>query len=248
MGFNSGVSRRLAKGKLTTAGLLLAAALVPASAGATAAAPHFGPQVVHHVGDGWVGYVVSGSPGEFTSISGSWTEPAVTCTSSNDLLAAWLGLDGYGDSTVEQTGVETDCSSGQPVLAGWYEMYPAAPVYWSNPISQGDQISASVVSSSQFYSLTLTDTTKGWTQHVNKSGTGEDSSAEAILESPTGSFPSFSKFTFTDLLVNGEPMGDFDPQPLGSGGYGVSPLSDGTFSVTPGSAGPASARPRAGHR
>jgi Peptidase A4 family len=231
MGITSGVRGRLVKSTVA-AGVLLAAAFVPASAGA-AAAPDFGPHVVHHEDSGWSGYVVSGSPGEFTSISGSWTEPTVTCETTNDLFSPWLGLDGFGDSTVEQVGVETDCSSGQPQLAGWYELYPAAPVFWSNAVSQGDQINASVVYTGKTYSLTLTDSTKGWSHTGTGSVAGQNSSAEAVLESPTGSFPSFGKFTFTNLMVNGQPMGVYNPQPLG-GGLGVTPFSGGSFSLTPG--------------
>jgi hypothetical protein len=225
---------RLAKGKAAAAGLLLAAALVPVGAGTSVAAPAPGPSVAPHLDSTWIGYVVTGNPGDFTSISGSWTEPAFTCDSYDDTFAAWIGLDGYDDATVEQTGVQTDCSSGTPVLTGWYELYPAAPVYWSGRVSQGDKLDASVVYGDGTYTLTLSDTTQGWTQHVSKAVTAQNASAEAILESPTGSFPSFPSFTFTDLLVNGEPMGDFDPIQLGGGGVVVTPFAGDTFSVTPG--------------
>ena len=46
--------------------------------------------------------------------------------------------------TVEQTGTDTDCRSGSPDYYGWYEMFPADPVYFTNPVAPGDCLSASV--------------------------------------------------------------------------------------------------------
>jgi Peptidase A4 family len=234
MGINSGVRGKLAKGKAAAVGLLLAAALVPASAGTSVAASvGFGPQTVHPHDSIWGGYAAAGSG--FTTISGSWTEPSVTCNTTDDLFAPWVGIDGYGNETVEQTGVQTDCSSGRPVLSGWYEMYPAAPVYYSNAVSQGDKFTASVVfNGGSSYTLTLSDTTKGWSQHVTKSISAENATAEAVIESPTSSYPSFSKLTFTGVTVNGSPFEDYDPDALVSGGYGPGAMSGGTFSMTPG--------------
>lgn len=233
MGMNSGARSTLAKGKAAAAGILLAAALVPAGAGTSvAAAASFTPQTRHFEDSNWGGYVAQGN---FTSISGSWTEPEATCNSSNDLFAPWVGIDGYGSETVEQTGVQTDCSSGSPELSAWYEMYPAAPVYWSNPVSAGDSISASVVSDGGgSYTLTLTDNTQGWTQHVSKSLSADNVSAEAVIESPTSSYPSFDRLDFSNVTVDGQPFENANPGVLTSGGYGPGPLSGGSFSMTPG--------------
>lgn len=224
----------LGKGKAAAAGLILAAALVPASAGSAAAAG-FGPQGGHFEDSNWGGYVAQGS---FTSISGSWTEPSVTCNSTNDLFAPWVGLDGYGSESVEQAGVQTDCSSGQPVLSAWYEMYPAAPVYWNDPVSEGDTISASIVSNGGgSYTLTLSDNSKGWSEHVDQNLSADNASAEAVIESPTSSYPSFDSVNFSNVTVDGQPFADTNPGTLTSGGYGPGPLSGGNFSITPGADG-----------
>jgi Peptidase A4 family len=237
MGINAGVRGKLVRSRAVATGLLLAAALVPASAGTSAAAAvGFGPQGVHYADSIWGGYAVSGSNGEFTTISGSWTEPTVTCNTTDDLFAPWVGIDGYGNETVEQTGVQTDCSSGRPVLSAWYEMYPANPVYFSNSIAQGDKFTASVVSNgSHSYTLTISDTTKGWSQHVTKTlSSAKNATAEAVIESPTDSYPSFSKLSFTGITVDGQAFANYGPDALDSGGYGPSALSGGNFSMTPG--------------
>jgi hypothetical protein len=233
MGITSGARGTLTTGKAAAAGLLLAAFLVPAGAGTSAAAPGFGPQTHRYEDSNWGGYAAQGT---FSSISGSWTEPQATCNSSNDLFAPWVGLDGFGSSTVEQTGVQTDCSSGSPVLSAWYEMYPAAPVYFDDPVSEGDTISASVVSNGGgSYTLTISDKTKGWNENVTKNLDASNASAEAVIESPTNSYPSFSKLDFSGVTVDGQPFENANPTDLESGGYGPGQLSGGSFSTTPGS-------------
>ncbi|MCC2278259.1 hypothetical protein LKL35_22960 [Streptomyces sp. ET3-23] len=213
------------------AALLLAAALVPAgTAGASAAA--FGPHNLRLRDSNWGGYVAQGS---FSTITGSWTEPHATCTSANDLFAPWVGIDGYGSQSVEQAGVQTDCSSGSPVLSAWYEMYPSPPVYWNDPVSEGDSITATVVSNGGgSYTLTLSDTTKGWSEHVDQSIDGQNASAEAVIESPTQSYPAFARLDFSGITVDGKPFDSVRPQALVSGGYVPGPLQGGAFGMSPG--------------
>jgi hypothetical protein len=135
----------------------------------------------------WSGYAQTGGNGAFSSVSASWTQPTAHCTSRQDQYAAfWVGLDGYSSSSVEQTGTDSDCDGTTPDYYGWYEMYPANPVYYDNPVAPGDSISASVTfSGSETYTLVLTDHTQGWTQKqvINESGL-DRSSAEVITEAP----------------------------------------------------------------
>ncbi|MBF9072620.1 G1 family glutamic endopeptidase [Streptacidiphilus fuscans] len=194
----------------------LAAPAVPATA---VAAQGLSFRPLHHYninGYNWGGYAATGSG--FTSVSASWTEPSASCNSSNDLYAPWVGIDGYGTSTVEQTGVATDCSSGSPVDEPWYEMYPANPVYLStstHPVSAGDHITASVTyAGSNRYTLKLADSTKGWTYTTTKSLSASRASAEVIIESPTGAYPNFGTLSFSSATVNGQSLGSSSPTAL----------------------------------
>ena len=181
----------------------------------------------------WGGYVAQGY--DFTTITGSWTMPQVTCNSYNDLYAPWIGIDGYGSQTVEQTGVQVDCSSGYPEYSGWYEMYPAPPQYFNEPVDAGDHFSASVVDNGGgTYSLRLSDTTKGWTKTTQQYLNGNDISAEAVIESPTGSYPSFNEQDFSNITVNGQLFDAYNPQAMDSGPYTETPLNGGSFSIVPG--------------
>ncbi|MFG2881735.1 G1 family glutamic endopeptidase [Streptomyces sp. NPDC048297] len=216
------------------AGLVLAAtALSPAASAATAMPTlRFEPTARYQSGDSnWGGYVTQGS---FTKITGTWTQPHVVCRSHNEVFAPWVGLDGWGSRTVEQVGVQTDCSSGSPVNTAWYEMYPASPVYWQDPVSEGDSITASVTSDGAGgYTMALTNNTKGWTKQVKKTLQAENVSAEAVIESPNQAYPELDSVRFTKVTVDGGSMDALAPQALTSGGYAPGPLQDGSFTIEP---------------
>jgi hypothetical protein len=201
---------------------------------------YHGKRVVHargynQNGGNWSGYVATG--GSFTSVSASWSEPPVSCNSTNDLYAPWVGIDGYGSGSVEQTGVATDCSSGSPSYQAWYEMYPAAPVYYGDPVSAGDSFSASVTTDGAGnYTMTITDNTQGWTETTPGSYQGQNASAEAILESPTAAYPNFGQVDFSGFQINGQDPSAYGPVALdasNSNGYEdhTGGLSGGGFSV-----------------
>jgi hypothetical protein len=219
--------------------LALSCACLAGPAGAVAPTVDFGaarydqPLAGFSGDSNWGGYIAQGS--NLTDISGSWTMPEVTCNSSNDLYAPWIGIDGYGTQTVEQTGVQVDCSSGSPVYSGWYEMYPAGPQYFNEPVDAGDAFTASVVDSGGgSYSLKLSDTTKGWSKTTQQSLNGDDASAEAVIESPTGSYPSFDEQDFSGITVDGKSFDSYGPQAIDSGPYTETALDGGSFSIVPG--------------
>lgn len=208
------------------------AAATSVLAGTASASTAIGYGAQNFAGGNWGGYVSFGS---FTTATASWTEPSVSCTSSNDLFAPWVGIDGDGSSTVEQTGVETNCDSGSPAYRAWYEMYPASPVYYNNPVSAGDKLTATVtLTGTNTYRLDLSDTTKGWSQTVTKTLSSQHSSAEAIIESPTDSYPDIpGGISFSSVKFNGRNLADTSPSGLdaddkGSGTWSPSAISNGT--------------------
>jgi Peptidase A4 family len=174
------------------------------------------------VSENWAGYTSAGNPGTFTSVSASWAQPAVTCTATDTFSSFWVGLDGDGTNSVEQTGTEADCNGGAAAYQGWFEMFPQAPVFYDNPVQPGDAMSASVVANgSGAFTLTLTDSTQGWTQATSQtSDTAQLGSAEVIAEAPsdgTGAVLPLSNFgtvSFTNATVDNTAMGNENPGAL----------------------------------
>jgi hypothetical protein len=167
--------------------------------------------------ENWAGYALAGNAGTFTNVSASWTEPAVTCTAADTFSSFWVGLDGDGTDTVEQTGTEADCDGGAATYQGWFEMFPNAPVFYDNPVNPGDAMSASVVADGGGeFTLTLTDSTQGWTQTTEQtSDTAQLGSAEVIAEAPSNGtvlpLSDFGTVNFTDATVDNNAIGNEDP-------------------------------------
>ncbi|HEY3904988.1 MAG TPA: G1 family glutamic endopeptidase [Streptosporangiaceae bacterium] len=166
----------------------------------------------------WSGYAVTGASGSFHSVSASWTEPTATCSGSAKYASFWVGLDGYNSNSVEQTGTDSDCSGRTPQYYGWYEMYPAFPVNFSNTVRPGDSMSASVTfSGTATYTLVLHDATQGWTQTITKNQSGlARSSAEVITEAPSSSsgvlpLANFGTVHYSTSSANGTSLGGQSP-------------------------------------
>jgi hypothetical protein len=169
----------------------------------------------------WAGYSASGSPGTFASVSASWTQPTVTCGAAQTFSSFWVGLDGDGTPSVEQTGTEADCDGGTAAYQGWFEMFPAAPVFYNQPVQPGDAMSASVVANGDgTFTLTLADATAGWTQPTTQtSATAQLGSAEVIAEAPSDGesvlpLSDFGTANFTDVTTDNQPLANADPSAL----------------------------------
>jgi hypothetical protein len=168
----------------------------------------------------WSGYADLSDT--YQTVSGSWTEPKVTCTpssgggllglggsSSATYSSFWVGLDGYTSSSVEQTGTSADCTStGQPSYYAWYEMYPAGESDLSTteyPVSPGDVMTGMVTGNSpNSFTLTLIDgpvLTPKWKFSMNLSGNNlARSSAEWVAEAPS---------SCSILFCSGLPLSNF---------------------------------------
>jgi hypothetical protein len=191
----------------------------------------------------WSGYATTGTAGAFTSVSSSWVQPSVSCGDSSTFSSFWVGLDGIGTQDLEQTGTEADCSNGAAAYGGWFEFFPAAPVFYNQPVQPGDKMSASVTAGSGgSFALTLNDATQGWTKTASQNVPGAGlASAEVIAEAPSSQsvlpLADFGTVTFTSADVNGQAIGGDQPVALTlvSGGAEATPsaLSGGSgFSVT----------------
>jgi len=138
----------------------------------------------------WSGYADTGTA--FSTVTGSWTEPSATCSSSRSesLAAFWVGIDGYTSSSVEQDGTLIECYRRTAYQYTWWEMYPTNAIQVvGSTLAAGDSITASVVRSGTSYTLAVTDS-----QHPADSfsktetcSSCANTSAEWIAEAPSSS-------------------------------------------------------------
>ena len=106
---------------------------------AGAAAQTFNVQ--QQVSQNWSGYVAQSSAGKsFSSVSGSWTQPAASTNSGQAYSAFWVGLGGAGNQSqaLEQVGTSSDVVNGQTQYYAWYELVPAPETKLNLPVHPGD--------------------------------------------------------------------------------------------------------------
>jgi hypothetical protein len=216
-----------------------ASARVAGAANAPRSAPNH--KISHSTSSNWSGY--SAINGRYTNVSANWTQPTASCTSQTTYSSFWVGLDGDGSSTVEQTGTSADCSGGRPSYYAWYEMYPKYPVNLSIPVRPGDSMTGSVTTSNGRFTLTITNNTTHSTYQTTQTlKRAKLASAEVIAEAPSGSggvlpLTNFGTANFSAASVNGQSLGSFNPDKIDMVANGVtkaatSALSGGTsFSV-----------------
>ena len=179
----------------------------------------------------WSGYAAVGAT--FDDVTGSWTEPSVSCSRGVQYASIWVGMDGYvpGDKgQVEQAGTDSDCvkvktkakghkatTTFEPIYFAWWEMYPAKVVTLpasSCPVAAGDAMTADVSDSSGEFTLTLSDATQGWQCASEPQPSSAPAvSAEWVVEAPfsltTGQvlkLADFGTVGFSGAQANGTPI------------------------------------------
>lgn len=148
----------------------------------------------------WSGYFRSGCT--FTAVSGAWTVPAPTTTSTTVVTAdaAWIGIGGVSTDDLIQVGTEeTVDTDGTINAAVFYELLPDAPHYpVTITVTPGDHMSAALnETTAGQWLISITDTTTGTTYTKSVAYTSTHSSAEWIEEDPSysdGSLVPFDDF------------------------------------------------------
>ncbi len=176
--------------------ILLATTLGVASLGVFAAIPSAAGASVSDqqaTSQNWSGYVAGNAAGggHFSSVSGSWVEPSVSCDSGSGYDAFWVGLGGTSQQSqsLEQVGTQTACSgstTGQAQHSAWYELVPSGPVQMNVAVKPGDHVTATVKVSGTNVTVALDDTTSGQSATKTLQMSNPDTStAEWIAEAPS---------------------------------------------------------------
>ena len=150
----------------------------------------------------WAGYADVVHSYSVTLANASFYVPNVQASKQSTYVAIWVGIDGYNDSTVEQTGILAESSHGSVSYSAWYEFYPSSPVYApsKDKVKPGDLIVAWVQynPASNTFTTVLKDITEGWTftSPATTVAGADRSSAEWIVERPAieGSLTTLANF------------------------------------------------------
>ena len=156
----------------------------------------------------WAGYVVSynfpNSLPYVTNITGEWIVQNAFQTSNNSFSSQWIGIGGYADSTLIQTGTESDynVSTGSAQYYPWYELLPAAETQINDVVKPGDIMRASIgyFAKTGTWNITLQDITQGWVYTNNGISYNSSKASGEWIDERTqinGQLPNLANFTFT---------------------------------------------------
>jgi hypothetical protein len=149
------------------------------------------PQGQGLISTGWAGYVITSdleNP-KVIGINASWTVPRIGVSSSDAFSSAWIGIGGYSDKTLIQTGTEHDSVNGQEYYSAWYEMLPDKAVRINTmSVSPGDVITASITlinSDTDQWAIRIYDVTKDQEFYRTFTYNSSRSSAEWVVRDHT---------------------------------------------------------------
>jgi hypothetical protein len=145
-------------------------------------------------------------------VTGQWKVTAAAPSRKPTYSSEWVGIDGYSNSSLIQTGTESDYYNGKPHYYAWWEILPAAEaVIPTISVQPGDLMQASIThGTGSSWTITITDTRPGagppsTTTHTYS---GPQTSAEWIEEAPTvggrvGTLANYGLASFDPGTVNG---------------------------------------------
>jgi hypothetical protein len=140
----------------------------------------------------WSGYIVASeiqnrSP-VVSSVSASWTVPEIKLSENNTFSSVWVGIGGYGEDTLIQTGTAQECINGKFVYYPWYELVPDSSVHIPNiHVQAGDAVTASISlinENTNTWSIEIADITRNQRFQTTVVYNSSRWSAEWIVERP----------------------------------------------------------------
>ncbi|HET7530756.1 MAG TPA: G1 family glutamic endopeptidase [Mycobacteriales bacterium] len=206
---------------------ILAGSVAPTAATAAPAVfhhPRIPGHAVHAAGwsaSNWSGYAKSGS---YTSATAQWVVPSVSATKQASYSSAWVGIDGFTNSSLIQTGTESDYYNRAAHYNAWWEILPAPETPITTfAVRPGDVMSASITKGSgSSWTITIKDLTNGGSFTTTQNYTGPGTSVEWIEEAPTvgGRVATLAHYSSPDT---------FDPGTANGSNPGLTPADSGVM-------------------
>ena len=160
-----------------------------------------------YLSSNWSGQVLTGDT--YTGVGGQWTVPSVTPSTSPEYSATWIGIDGWTNSSLIQTGTTQETSGANTSYFAWYELLPGASIAINAPVSPGDVMQAAISETSPGeWSIAIQDTTANWVYSNSFAYSTPGASAEWIEEAPTigtsqSTLAGFGSAMFSDMQADG---------------------------------------------
>jgi hypothetical protein len=157
----------------------------------------------------WAGYAITRSKGTIDSVAGSWVVPKVRASNGSRYSAAWIGIDGFNNNSLIQTGTGHDIVKGRARYYAWWEILPAVETTIDLPVRPGDRMRAVIRSAEKGkWLIVLTNATRRWTFRTVRAYSGPRTSAEWVVEAPsvngrTATLANFGRTAFYGCRVNG---------------------------------------------
>lgn len=148
----------------------------------------------------WSGYAATG--GSYTSVTGTWTVPNVTATTSG-ADATWVGIGGVDSNDLIQAGTQATVSGGAVEYDAWIEMLPQSSRPVSLSVNPGDSVTVTISQQSgDQWSISIKNNTTGNRYATTVTYRSSNSSAEWVQEAPsvgrgTVALDQFGSLTFT---------------------------------------------------
>lgn len=203
------------------------------------------PQVPTSLNPNWSGYVTTGS--SFTGITSTFNVPSLFAgTPANEQMSEWVGIDGYGNSSLIQAGIALypdPTNLNYFEIEPWWEIlpeYPSIVGIRSVVVHPGDEITVTIGQlNGSTWGIELTDDTDGQNFVTDQTYSGPETTAEWIVEAPTvnGSIVSLAPFnpavaftndrytgtasTLTELFLDQENEQVATPSTLSTAGFSV---------------------------
>ncbi|MGH8981396.1 MAG: G1 family glutamic endopeptidase [Acidimicrobiales bacterium] len=144
----------------------------------------------------WSGEFAAGSA--ITSISGTWTVPAVQPSATVAMVSTWVGIGGMSTTAplIQAGTISAETTDGSTGYAAWYEMLPLQSYTVTTPattggtaaftVQPGDVVTVSLTNvEGNDWDVAIEDQTSGWRYEHAFSYASTESSAEWITERPS---------------------------------------------------------------
>ncbi len=141
----------------------------------------------------WSGYVAMSNlllrESVVTIVTGSWIVPSIEPSAKDAFSSVWVGVGGFGEGSLVQTGTGQQSVNGIVAYYAWYEFLPNRAVIIPDfKVMPGDEVTASVKladPAKNIWTVEFRDVTREATFSKNFVYRSSRLSAEWVVESPS---------------------------------------------------------------